>query len=119
MARIVPLSIGISYCLPVLLSVIVSVLGLIFSSLNLPVQAKFPMPRLVKIWIKAKTLGILDQPLVGRGIDLYQTVMISGIDRISSDVQIQGTSRKMRAVDGQSRAARMWRAPAELSLIAR
>ena len=46
----------------------------------------FPMPRLVKVRIKPELAGVLDQPFIGRRLDLYQAVRVFGRNRFAANV---------------------------------
>src|SRR5678816_2574960 len=69
-----------------------------------PLPHVLPMPRLVEVRTKAKAFCISDQPLIRRGLNLDSTIGIPGLNRISTHIEIQCATRKVRTVHCQSSA---------------
>jgi hypothetical protein len=75
------------------------------------------MPRLVVIGVKPELLGILYQPLINWCIHLHRPICVTGIDRISSDIYVKCSARKVGAINGKPRPSGIWCFTPQLFLI--
>src|SRR2546423_12798195 len=76
-----------------------------------------PMPRLVVIRTEAELVRVLDEPVVDVRLHLYGAVRVLRLHRLAADVEVERAPREVRAVDGESGAARIGRLLAQVILI--
>src|SRR5437868_11061049 len=76
-----------------------------------------PVPRLVVIRTEAELVCVLDEPAVGVRLNLNRAVRVLRLHRLAADVEVERAPGEVRAVDGQSRAARVRRLLAQVLLV--
>ena len=69
----------------------------------------FPVPRLVEIRTETELVSIMHKPLVNRRLDLDRAVWVLRLDRVTSNIEIQSTTREVWAVHCKSSATGIWR----------
>jgi hypothetical protein len=62
------------------------------------------MPGLIKVRT-ARIVGVANQPLVDRCVDLKSAIGVFGVDRISADIKVEGATGEVRAVYCETSAA--------------